>query len=50
MDNINELKQGGLIMNDNTWSTLGYSRNSPRLKKSEVNKILSVLKESIEKG
>lgn len=37
-------------MNDNTWSTLGYSRNSPRLKKSEVNKILSVLKKLIEKG
>lgn len=37
-------------MNDNTWSTLGYSRNSPRLKKSEVNKILSVLNELIKKG
>lgn len=37
-------------MNDNTWSTLGYSRNIPRLKKSDVNKILSVLKESIKKG
>ena len=37
-------------MNDNTWSTLGYSRNSQRLKKSEVNEILSVLKELIEKG
>ena len=36
-------------MNDNTWSTLGYSRNSPRLKKSEVNKILSVLSELIKK-
>lgn len=37
-------------MNDNTWSTLGYSRNSPRLKKSEVNKVLLVLNELIEKG
>ena len=37
-------------MNDNTWSTLGYSRNSSRLKKSEVNKILSVLSELIKKG
>ena len=37
-------------MNDNTWSTLGYSRNSQRLKKSEVNEILSVLKKLIEKG
>lgn len=37
-------------MNDNTWSTLGYSRNSQRLKKSEVDKLLSVLKELIEKG
>lgn len=31
-------------MSDNTWSTLGYSRNSPRLKKSEIKKILAVLK------
>lgn len=38
-----------MIMNDNTWSTLGYSRNSPRLKKSEVNKLLSVLNELIKK-
>ena len=37
-------------MNDNTWSTLGCSRNSPRLKKSEVNKLLSVLSELIKKG
>lgn len=37
-------------MNDNTWSTLGYSRNTPRLKKSEVNKMLSVLNEIIKKG
>ena len=39
-------------MNDNTWSTLGYSRNNsrPRLKKSEVNKLLSVLSELIKKG
>ena len=36
-------------MNDNTWSTLGYSRNSPRLKKSEVDKLLSVLNELIKK-
>ena len=37
-------------MNDNTWNTLGYSRNSPRLKKSEVNRMLSVLNELIKKG
>lgn len=36
-------------MNDSTWSTLGYSRNSQRLEKSEVNKILSVLNGLIEK-
>lgn len=36
-------------MNDNTWSTLGYSRNSSRLKKSEVDKLLSVLNELIKR-